>query len=267
MQDYTFLLNVTDLGYYTKRVSVGTFIRKLTLVNGTMWCLTMDKLHIYNWDGMLLQTVHFFPFADIYCVLPSYHGNILLADWLKGFILANSKGQHLRTISKERFSDCVQYENSIFALNFKYHSVVIIKLNKGHYIQSNELQISEYKVTSKFDHIAVMDSTIYISSYFHEKLFVYSINDSKQSSYGQRGTTGRSRGMEGYMRHNHLCGVDIHSSVLIADTGNRRLQILKSSKEWHAIYLNNIKDRSHGAVVNGQSIWVMNDFGHLLYME
>ena len=144
------------------------------------------------------------------------------------------------------FSSVVVYQDQIYVARYASDKVRVYKHSGGW------KKVCSFNVISGFVTLSVQNNQVKCCSFNEHKIAVYSLTGRLLRTHDSKGS-----GDAGQFNYPYICCDDKDGSVLIADEGNNRLQVMSEQGEFSVLQLQPPVSRPCGTVLFNNNLYVV----------
>lgn len=237
---------------------------RLHFAQEKLWLAIGKNINVYTRAGNLINK--FTSNLNIYNLVVTENGELVVATGIpRGLQVIHDTGKTRGVIlHQHRFYDVTYNKGVFYALTHteKLRLVFSFKNENSCWVDMAKITMKAaiekeyYLRNAHVDRIHVRNNTIFISSHFHNCLYIFRMDGKLLKKYGQSG-----RGdMPGQLYNPNLCGVDIDGMALVADMRNHRMQVCTSTGQWKFLQMKRgFINQPRDAVIdpNDNGIWIV----------
>ena len=151
-------------------------------------------------------------------------------------------------ILKGLFTGVVRHQNRYYAANANTRTIYVYE-HAGEWKQCHSFSVNSTK--EHFITLCFANNLLYICLCADHRIDIYSLSGYLQTSTGSKGSGG-----PGQLNCPFICATDAAGSTLIADYGNKRLQLLDANEQWMMVQLQPPVERIWGACLMNDTLYV-----------
>ena len=230
---------------------IGTSVFRFTKINDELWCVpgNTNTVCVLNLDFIHKGNL---TFPNIrYCRTLTNIGPIIILATDNGLYRCYMDGSNVQQITGGGIVDMCWEGNTGYILDNDGANILVIQYDAatGRFIMGQRIPMNSYD-HNPCNTIQTTKDHIYIGQYDIGKILKFT--KSGGDAVSSHGSYGRGRDQLWSPR---LCGADADGSLLIADQGNNRFQVLSHNGIWHTFGINGI-DMPRCTVIDNDVMYI-----------
>ena len=244
-------------------VEMDCHLSKLCVYNDELWVGGCSKgVFVYNLDLEQIKHIVHSQLEYITSVLKTPE-DVIVCEKNTGVHHLNHQGDYTNLICTGHFSDvCLTSDTKIYALNYKQREIYTFVRKQNSWIFDTQFKLKRYTEGCTDDKLCTTSTHLYVSSFKHDCILVYSLSGEHEYTTGGRGDE------VGKFRFPYLSDVDSEGKLLVCDRDNHRLNVFNNqNRDWSELSgLEGVKDPVC-AWVGDKHLWVGTVGQKLLKLE